>query len=347
MLSYAFKILKQNNYETVASEQFDKIQDLFAAILSKGVSRQIKQGLYREYVTNHETLSVLRGKLDINGTIRNQMQQRQKLDCEFDDLSENNLYNQIIKTTMYYLLKSEEVENDNKIALYKCLVFFDKVSLLNPASIKWNRLQYQRNNKNYEMLLNICYFVLDGMLQTTEQGEYKMMSFSEDHLHRLYERFILEYYRYHYPNLSEVKAAEVAWNLSKVDDNTIISYLPTMKTDIFLRMNEKILILDAKYYTHSMTTYYDKSSIHSHNLYQIFTYVKNQDKDNTGNVAGLLVYAKTQEDITPDFVYEIGGNKIGAVTLDLNQEFKNIADQLDTLVKDYLEVQDKTEYCIN
>ena len=33
MLSYAFQILKQSNYDEVASEKFDNAQDLFAAIL--------------------------------------------------------------------------------------------------------------------------------------------------------------------------------------------------------------------------------------------------------------------------------------------------------------------------
>ena len=70
MLSYAFQVLKQSNYDEVASEKFDKIQDLFAAILSKGVAQQLKQGLYREYITKNETLSVMRGKLDMPETIR-------------------------------------------------------------------------------------------------------------------------------------------------------------------------------------------------------------------------------------------------------------------------------------
>ena len=65
MLSYAFQILKQSNYDEVASERFDHAQDLFAAILSKGIAQQLKQGLYREYITKNETLSVMRGKLDM------------------------------------------------------------------------------------------------------------------------------------------------------------------------------------------------------------------------------------------------------------------------------------------
>ena len=76
-----------------------------------------------------------------------------------------------------------------------------------------------------------------------------------------------------------------------------------MQTDIFLRLKEKVLILDAKYYGRTMQEHFDKYTLHSGNMYQIFTYVKNQDKDNTGNVAGILLYAKTDETITPCLLY--------------------------------------------
>ena len=92
------------------------------------------------------------------------------------------------------------------------------------------------------MLLNVCYFVLDGMLQTTDKGGYKMASFSDEHMARLYERFILEYYRQHHTYLSEVKAAQVKWNLTGENDETMIHFLPVMQTDVFLRLDEKILI---------------------------------------------------------------------------------------------------------
>lgn len=331
MLSYAFQILKQSNYENVAAEEFDKVQDLFAAILAKGVAKQLKQGLYREYVTQHETLSVMRGKLDMTETIKNRIQRKQKLACEFDELSENNLFNQILKTTMHYLVRDKGVKTEHKTALNKLLVFFDGVSLLEPSSIEWGRLHYQRNNKNYEMLLNICYFVLDGMLQTTDKGDYKMATFSDEHMARLYEKFILEYYRQHHTYLSEARAAQVKWDLQGENDEAMIRFLPVMQTDIFLRLNEKILILDAKYYGRTLQKQFDKYTLHSGNVYQIFTYVKNQDKTNSGNVAGMLVYAKTGEDITPDCVFNMSGNQIGAKTLDLNKDFNLIAAQLDAI----------------
>ena len=79
MLSYAFQVLKQSNYSDVAAEKFEHAQDLFAAILSRGVARQLKQGLYREYIIRNETLSVMRGKIDMPVTLRNRVRQEQKL----------------------------------------------------------------------------------------------------------------------------------------------------------------------------------------------------------------------------------------------------------------------------
>ena len=113
----------------------------------------------------------------------------------------------------------------------------------------------------------------------------------------LYERFILEYYRQKYTYLTEVKAGQVKWNLTGDDSETMVRFLPIMRTDIMLRLKEKILIIDAKYYGRALQKQFDKYSLHSGNLYQIFTYVKNQDKDDTRDVAGILLYAKTDEDI--------------------------------------------------
>jgi len=335
MLSYAFQILKQEDYQKVAGEKFDKIHDLFAAILEKGVARQVKQGLYREYVPIQEDLSVMRGKLNINDTIALKVQRKQKLSCEFDEFSEDNLYNQILKVTIHRLIKADDVAAERKQALRKLIVFFGNVSLIQPDHITWNRLIYQRNNRNYELLLNLCYLVLNGMLQITEDGAYKLLAFSDEHMERLYEKFILEYYKQHHPELHPA-APVIEWDHTEEPDSQMIQLLPKMKTDIVLEKGDKTLIIDAKYYGKAMIQNYSKETLRSAHLYQIFAYVKNMDKNNTGNVSGLLLYAKTEEEVFPDGEpFVIGGNSIGAKTLDLNQEFKEISYQLDKIVKQY------------
>lgn len=334
MLAYAFQVLKQNNYEDVAAEGFDKVEDLFAAILARGIAQQLKQGLYREYVSRQEDLPTLRGKLDLSATIRNRIQQKPLLGCKFDELSENNIYNRILKTTASLLIREKAVREDQKKALKNVMLYFGNIDDIDPTVIRWNTLNYHRSNQTYRMLMNICYLVLDGMLQTTEQGEYRLAAFSDEHMERLYEKFILEYYRAHYPQLHP-SAAQVKWDLDEASEDAI-RFLPSMNTDITLRNGDKTLIIDAKYYGHIMSAFHGANSLHSANLYQIFTYVKNMDVGNTGNVSGMLLYAKTQEALLPNISPVIGGNRISVKTLDLNKPFDLIAEQLNEIVNSFM-----------
>ncbi len=339
MLSYAFQILRQEDYKKVAGEKFDNIYDLFAAILEKGVSRQIKQGLYREYVPMQEDLPVMRGKLDMCETMHLSVQRKQKLACQFDEFSQDNIYNQILKVTLHVLSRAEDVAKERKQALRRLLVYFSGVTLIQPRNIAWDRLIYRRGNRNYELLLNICRLVLSGMLQTTEDGSYKLLSFTDENMARLYEKFILEYYKYHHPELYP-RSAQIPWALD--DGNS--DMLPSMQSDIMLKnkQGDIVLIIDAKYYSHTTQVQYGVHTLHSNNLYQIFTYVKNKDAilaDKPHKVSGMLLYAATDEYIQPDNTYFMSGNKITVKTLDLNRDFSGIQARLEQIAQEYFPLQ--------
>ena len=337
MLSYAFRALRQDGWKSVAAEDFASAQDLLAAILAKATAQQLKQGLHRKYVTQRDMLPVRRGKIDLPETVCCRTQCRPVMACEFDELSEDNLFNRILKTTLTLLLRDSTVSDMHKAAMRRVLRFLDGVAVVQPAAIPWTRLQYRRDNQNYEMLMGLCQLVLAGMLQTTENGTHKLAMFDDAHMERLYEKFILEYYRRHHSYLSEIKASQVPWNLTGTHDAQSLRLLPVMKTDVLLRQGEKILIIDAKYYGQIMQRNFDKPSLRSAHLYQIYAYVSNADRQHTGNVSGLLVYAKTQEELLPDCMYNMGGNHIGAVTLDLSRDFSKIAAQLDAIAARFVE----------
>ena len=113
----------------------------------------------------------------------------------------------------------------------------------------------------------------------------------------------------------------------------MIRLLPGMHSDITLKKDDLTLIIDAKFYKHSLSSYMDKQMLHSANLYQIFTYVKNEDKAGSGNVSGLLLYARTTEETEPFLSVTMGGNLIEVRTLDLNRSFHEISATLDSIVK--------------
>ena len=341
MLSYAFQILTQDTYDDVAIESFDEMYDLLAAILAKGIGIQLKQGLYREYIDRQEELSVLRGKINMSGMIKNQLVHKRVLACDFDDLSENNLFNQIIKTTVSLLLRNDTVKSKYKDDLKKKMLFFSNIEFLEPTSIRWSSIRFQRNNQTYRMLISICQLILEGMLMTTDTGEYRLASFlDEQRMCRLYEKFILEYYNRHYPEL-KVSASKIPWSV----DDGVRTMLPMMQSDIHLQKGNTVLIIDAKYYSHTTQTQYDTHTLHSNNMYQIFTYVKNRDYEfgeEEHTVSGMLLYAKTEEEIQPDHVYQMHGNQITVRTLDLNLPFVDIAGQLNQIAESHFDLLERS-----
>ena len=280
----------------------------------------------------------MRGKIDLPGTIQNRISRKQVLTCDYDELSVNNTFNQILKTTSMLLLQHEKVDSVYKNDLKRCMLFFSEVDTIEPSEIRWSSFRFQRNNQTYRMLLSICQLILEGMLLTTTRGEFWLASFVDDQrMSRLYEKFILEYYRKHFPHL-HASASQIPWQLD--DDETAL--LPIMQSDITLSSGNDILIIDAKYYSRTTQTQYDVHTLHSHNLYQIFTYVKNKEAElaNTPHekVAGMLLYARTDEAIQPDHTYRMSGNKISVKTLDLNCSFDEIAEQLNEIAQTHFSI---------
>ena len=75
-------------------------------------------------------------------------------------------------------------------------------------------------------------------------------------------------------------------------------------------------------------------------MYQIFTYVKNraaQVKSIDGEVTGMFLYAKTDENDTPNNnEYLLGGNRIIVHSLDLNREFNEIKLELNEIADKWI-----------
>ena len=339
MLAYAFQVLREQGYKSIATEEFHNVAELCASILAKGVSGQLKRGLGREYIEQTEALSTVRGRIDISESIRTQSIHKQQLVCTYDDFSVNSYLNRIIKTTMELLLRAD-ISKARKKELKKLLVFFGEVDALDVHLINWN-IRFNRNNQTYRMLISVCYLVVKGLLQTNSDGTTKLMDFlDEQRMCRLYEKFILEYYRREFPEL-HANASQIPWAL----DDGISDMLPVMQSDIMLSKDSTVLIIDAKYYAHTTQMQYDVHTLHSWNLYQIFTYVKNkQTAHPKQDVAGMLLYAKTDEQVQPDHVYHMSGNRISVRTLDLNQNFDEISGQLNQIVQEHFgEIEERAE----
>lgn len=337
MLSYAFRVLNETEYKKIEAESFENTAELLSEILILGVQKQIKQGLVKDYIDITEDISSPKGKINITESINDLSFIKGKLNCTYDEFSLNCYLNQILKSTMNLLVRSD-ISRKRKKKLKNLLMYFREVDLIDVKSINW-KIRFGRNNQTYKMLVNICYLVINGLIHSENSGDVKVMEFLDDQLmSTLYEKFLLNYFRKEHPSIL-AHAPQIDWQI----DSGVDFLLPKMKTDVTLEYGKKILIIDAKFYSQNTSENYGKNIHHTSNLYQIFTYVKNKSLEIEGTgveVSGMLLYARTNERIQPDSDYLMSGNEISVKTLDLNQEFTEIKEQLDGIVEKYLVVFD-------
>ncbi|WP_442545184.1 5-methylcytosine-specific restriction endonuclease system specificity protein McrC [Arthrobacter sp. KN11-1C] len=329
MMAYAFRAIRSDGSDRIAAETFDHLHDLLAEILVRGVGAQVKRGLHRDYLRRSDDLATVRGRIDVARTVATRSKVRGRLVCEFDEYEPDTPYNQALKSVMVLLIRHGEVSTPRRDALRRLLPYLDAVTLVPPTSIRWGGLTYHRANYSYRLLLGVCELVVRGLLPTQAAGAAKLASWvSDDAMSSLYERFLRGYYAAHHPEFSPA-ASNVAWDF---DEARALGaeQLPAMRTDVTLRRGRRTLIIDAKYYSRSVQVgMWGKATIHSANLYQVLTYVKNADVNRDGSVSGLLLYARTDAPKQPDLDVMIQGNRIGARTLDLDQPWVDLRAQLE------------------
>ena len=342
MLAYAFDDSKMNNIEEskVTGEKFNYYYDLFAFMLSNITGRLIKRGLFRTYINESDELSTIKGKINISESIKRNTFINKKLVCEYDEYSENNYLNQIIKTTIYYLLNSNKLTKKYSDDLKKVYSLLNSIDILNNISlIRWDAIIYNRNNRTYKFIINLCYMIVNGLLINKDDGKVELMEFiNEKTLASLFEAFVRKYYQIEYKGKLTAGGELIDWQIDKeYENNKMIELLPQMHTDITLKHGNKELIIDTKFYDKTISKSgfngSDKETIKSNNWYQINSYVTNKvyeyNKQNKNiEVAGMLLYAKTDEDMSPDIETKVMGSNMYVRTIDLNVPFKEIEKQL-------------------
>lgn len=332
MMAYAFRALQSRDVASVKGESFEHLHDLLAELLYRGASTQIKRGLHHDYLPRTDTLTTVRGRIDVSQTASTRSMLRGRLVCQFDEYLPDTPHNRALKSVVVLLIRRGEVQPIRRKALADLLPHLASVQEIRPTAIRWADLSIHRANANYRMLLGVCELIVKGLLPSQESGESKLWSWMNDEaMNRLYERFILQYFKIHHPELSP-HARQIPWAVDSFRSNGT-GQLPVMQTDVTLTTGKVELIIDAKFYGRSLQSGRSgKQTVHSHNLYQIATYVWNADVKRDGSVSGLLLYARTVHDEQPDVDIVIHGNRIGVQTLDLNLPWEELRDRLEGLL---------------
>lgn len=326
LLCYAWDALEQADRASVSVTPEMRLQDLLARVLAGGVTHLLKRGLDRTYVVDEGEIAGIKGRLDLAASIKRTTFARARAHCVFDELSPDTAHNRIVKTTLRRLASLDGLDaglSERLRDLYRRMPGVQETRI---TAQSFRRVTLGRNNAYYGFLLDVCEIVHRNLLVNETTGKVEFRDFTRDdkQMARLFEKFL-----YHFLSKEqsrfEVNAPRFGWRASGADED--LAYLPEMRTDIVLNDESQSIVIDAKYYSAALGEHFTKSSLHSENLYQIFTYMSHlAPSADRARVGGILIYPRTTESLRVRVA--LFGHPFLAATLNLAQPWSGIHNDL-------------------
>ena len=332
LLCYAWDYVGEGETVDVGSEEFGGLVDLFARVLNDGVSRLISRGLDRDYVSVHEDIRGLKGKLDLATTIKRNLLLDGKTHCAFDELSYDVPQNRILKATLRSLTLITALNPKERERTERLFRKLDTVSNVRLTTSLFRTVRVHRNNRFYSFLLHLCHIIHKNLLVNEEEGTAQFRDFREDEhqMGLLFQQFVKTFLDRETDY--EVSAPRMGW-FEAEGSETDLRHLPSMNTDIVLRSPERTIIIDTKFYSSPLDTRFEIERVKSGHLYQIFSYVANWTaaaSSHDPEPEGWLLYAAVDDVF--DFRYVLLGRQVRACSIDLSRNWKEIQTDLRMLV---------------
>lgn len=327
MLCYAWEKIALMQFRAVEAQPYKMPLNLFVKILLESLKHLLKRGLMQRYEPQKDNLQMLRGKIIWRETLAQRGLARGQLHCLFDELSINILPNQLLKSILTYLLKTQNIDNELLKDLKNIYIKFHFVEDIKILPIHWQIVEKERKDIFYDFLLKICQLIHKQLLMNEENGKFIFKDFENEQLYQIFENFVRKFYTIEQKKFT-VSSPKIVWKLEKErstegGDNL----LPMMQTDMCLTNKEQKIIIDTKFYVNTLQENFGKKSIHSGHLYQIFSYLMQQENP---NCEGILLYPTVQQNISQSYRFEERGrsHRIRIETVDLTADYQHIKTRL-------------------
>lgn len=299
MLEYGYNLKSFKFLEGIIN--CDSVQYFYnqlAYLFCQKVLERCRKGLYKNYLYKSEQLKYLRGRLDIQETIKNPW--NVKFKCYYQEQTTDILENQILLWTVYIIgrsgLCSEKVSLTVRRVFHALqgFVTLQVFRLKDCIGINYNRL-----NQDYQLLHNLCRLFLDNSVPTHEIGEYIALPFLVD-MARLYELFIGEWLKVNLPQGWMIKYQE------KID----IAKSLYFKTDLVVYESltgVSRFIIDTKYK--------NTNSVSSDDLAQVIAYAVSKNCKEA-----ILLYPTPLKQPLDEYVGDI---RVRSLTFSLDDDFEH------------------------
>ncbi len=168
--------------------QKHNLLDVFILHFCDQLHAQLMQGMILKYIERKENLNVLRGRLRIEQQFKQNLAHRERLFCQYDELSEDNIHNQILKYVLRILLKMV-IGNRARNQVAELLMRFDPISDFAADATLLDTLSFDRSTARYEPIFDQCRWFLEGLHPDVLAGNQTCVSLLFD-MNQLFEAYV-------------------------------------------------------------------------------------------------------------------------------------------------------------
>lgn len=211
--------------------------------------RQIlRKGLFKSYVLQNQTIPYLRGKLLLNQQIRNDSKFNLHFTCQFDELTANNVENQILLFCLQkcYIL----TQNINRKSMIRQLIHQLDSDVESRQILKqdFSKISFTRLNSYYKKPLKLAEIIFEhlGFFDYKNQRTSFILSYFVP-MEKVYEYFLTQLFSDYYELSTRSQMESTAWMINGTAKNIrpdIITY-----DSRNAKKGSENSIIDAKYMT--------------------------------------------------------------------------------------------------
>lgn len=189
MLRFVYDIkLENEDISSSKNQDRDNFMEVFIQLFASKLFRELQAGIYKEYVTQQDNLTTLRGKYLINENLKYNFTNA-KMYCEYDEFSMNNSLNSfflfVIKTLLPFV--------KNKKLLKQCELIFDEVEFRHFDVNNLKDVYFNRLNARYKDSFEFGVMLLKKFIPLFERDK-KSFAFLFD-MNELFEKFVGRIYK--------------------------------------------------------------------------------------------------------------------------------------------------------
>ena len=340
LMLYASDLTRvKDAFNANVEDDISNVPDLVARLLTGEVERRLRRNLSRGFSHREDSLTRVRGRINILMTESRQLLSKGEVYCRFEELTIDTARNRLVRSALDLLARLVQDRNlVRKCRTLSMTLFRAGVWGKQPSRAELATDQIGRNDAGDRFMNALARLAFDIALPTEDVGATPFVAPEREEawVRRLFEKAILGFARLELePSGWTVRGGTpLEWQL-KSPSPDLGSILPRMVTDIILDLPGRSgrLVIDTKFTSILGAGRFGNASLKSGHLYQMYAYLRSQEGDDPlwDSASGLLLHPSVGSRL-----YEhatIQGHTISFATVDLTGTAQSIRSELRSIFR--------------